>query len=72
MRSSNQEVLKIRIFWHASWGEGVQTLDTALYRNRLYLPKRKCALISKKMTELQEADTAQKRRKALCNAEIQA
>jgi hypothetical protein len=38
----------------------------------MYLPERKRALTSKEIAELQEADTARKRRKALRNTEIQA
>ena len=38
----------------------------------MYLPGRKCALTGREMAELQEADTARKRRKALRNTEIQA
>jgi hypothetical protein len=38
----------------------------------MYLPGRKHALISREIAELQEADIARKRRKALRNAEIQA
>jgi hypothetical protein len=38
----------------------------------MYLPGRKRALIGREIAELQEADAARKRRKALRNAEIQA
>jgi hypothetical protein len=38
----------------------------------MYLPGRKRALIGREIAELQEADVARKRRKALRNAEIQA
>ena len=37
----------------------------------MYL-RRKYTLIGREIAELQEADTARKRRKALCNIEIQA
>jgi hypothetical protein len=36
------------------------------------LPRRKRVLTGREIAELQEADTARKRRKALCNIEIQA
>jgi hypothetical protein len=36
----------------------------------MYLPRRKLALISKEIAELQEADAARKRRKAVRNTEI--
>jgi septal ring factor EnvC (AmiA/AmiB activator) len=38
----------------------------------MYLLRRKHALIGREIAELQEADAARKRRKALRNAEIQA
>jgi uncharacterized protein YydD (DUF2326 family) len=38
----------------------------------MYLPRRKRALTAREIAELQEADAARKRRKALRNAENQA
>ena len=46
--------------------------DMILQPKLMYLPGRKCALTGREMAELQEADTARKRRKALRNIEIQA
>ena len=38
----------------------------------MYFPSRKRDLTGREMAELQEADAARKRRKALCDTEIQA